>query len=64
MFKCSWLFSQEDLARDIDTPPPQPETPEESMEESHPETSDQDPVKEAEVDISDVETGTGTEDID
>uniref|UniRef100_A0A3B3I1S5 Symplekin scaffold protein n=1 Tax=Oryzias latipes TaxID=8090 RepID=A0A3B3I1S5_ORYLA len=57
-------LSQEDLARDIDTPPPQPETPEESMEESHPETSDQDPVKEAEVDISDVETGTGTEDID
>uniref|UniRef100_A0A3P9LS19 Symplekin n=1 Tax=Oryzias latipes TaxID=8090 RepID=A0A3P9LS19_ORYLA len=56
-------FSQEDLARDIDTPP-QPETPEESMEESHPETSDQEPVKEAEVDISDVEAGTGTEDID
>uniref|UniRef100_A0A3P9IYH5 Symplekin n=1 Tax=Oryzias latipes TaxID=8090 RepID=A0A3P9IYH5_ORYLA len=57
-------LSQEDLARDIDTPPPQPETPEESMEESHPETSDQEPVKEAEVDISDVEAGTGTEDID
>uniref|UniRef100_A0A3B3CU74 Symplekin n=1 Tax=Oryzias melastigma TaxID=30732 RepID=A0A3B3CU74_ORYME len=41
-------ISQVDSERDIDTPPPPPETPEESMEESHPETSDQEPVKEAE----------------
>ncbi|RVE58480.1 hypothetical protein OJAV_G00209660 [Oryzias javanicus] len=55
---------QVDLARDIDTPPPPPETPEESMEESHHETSDQEPVKEAEGDISDAEAGTGTEDVE
>ncbi|KAF6738710.1 Symplekin [Oryzias melastigma] len=57
-------ISQVDSERDIDTPPPPPETPEESMEESHPETSDQEPVKEAEVDISDAEAGTGPEDVE
>lgn len=59
-----FIFPQVDSERDIDTPPPPPETPEESMEESHPETSDQEPVKEAEVDISDAEAGTGPEDVE
>ncbi|XP_008293304.1 symplekin [Stegastes partitus] len=59
-------ISQVELEKAADTPSPQPEPAEEPMEESQPEepSEHQEPVKDAETDVTEPEAGSGSEDVE
>lgn len=60
--KLIFVFLQVDLAREGETPSPQPEPAEEPMEASQLEPSDlQEPVKDVEADVAEPDTGSGSE---
>lgn len=53
------------MAREEETPSPQPEPAEEPMEVAQPEPSDlQEPVQDAEADVTGPEAGSGGEDVE